>query len=94
MLPKRFSHSDVLIWPSVISSFYMAGDLKLGQSSLDLVVSFSQIIGYHSEMLLSDLAKVLKPGGVLVVHEPEIKDVQVRQKIIKNPNFDAVYFFL
>ena len=57
----------------------MAGDLKLGQSSLDLVVSFSQIIGYHSEMLLSDLAKVLKPGGVLVVHEPEINDVQVRR---------------
>ena len=62
----------------------MTGDLKLGQSSLDLVVSFSQIIGYHSEMLLSDLAKVLKPGGVLAVHEPEIKDVQVRQKIKKS----------
>ena len=61
----------------------MTGDLKLGQSSLDLVVSFSQIIGYHSEILLSDLAKVLKPGGVLVVHEPEIKDVQVRQKTKK-----------
>lgn len=52
----------------------LGGDLKVEASSLDALVSLSQKPGFHSGACLADLARILKPGGVLVVQEPQTKD--------------------
>ena len=46
------------------------GKLEAGTASLDAVVSLMQTPGPHSPVLLSELSRVLKPGGDFLVQEP------------------------
>lgn len=41
------------------------GDMKLGSSTLDAIVCVSENLGFHSRAQLTDLLRVLKPGGTL-----------------------------
>ncbi|KAG0555369.1 hypothetical protein KC19_12G164700 [Ceratodon purpureus] len=46
------------------------GKLEAGTSSLDAVVTVMQTPGRHSSVLLSEISRVLKPGGDFLIQEP------------------------
>ncbi|KAG0581764.1 hypothetical protein M758_3G005100 [Ceratodon purpureus] len=51
--------------------------LESATSSVDAVVSLMQTPGRHSQVFLTEVARVLKPGGDLLVQEPLLADGQV-----------------
>jgi SAM-dependent methyltransferase len=61
----------------VLTSIQEAGGkLEPAAASVDAVVSLMQTPGRHSQVFLSEVARVLKPGGELLVQEPLLVDGQ------------------
>lgn len=52
------------------------GKLEAATSSVDAVVSLMQTPGRHSSIFLTEVARVLKPGGDCLVQEPLLVDGQ------------------
>jgi hypothetical protein len=55
---------------SSLCSVIEDGKLEAGTSSLDAVVTVMETPGRHSPVLLSEVFRVLKPGGDFLVQEP------------------------
>ncbi|KAI5056572.1 hypothetical protein GOP47_0028390 [Adiantum capillus-veneris] len=60
---------------AIITQLSLLGQ-ALAASSLDAIVSVSKNAGFHSMERLGDLMKVLKPGGTLIVEEPQFQSVK------------------
>lgn len=61
----------------------LEGKLEAGTSSVDAVISLMQTPGRHSSVLLSEVARVLKPGGDFFVQEPLLADAQELKVIFR-----------
>ncbi|XP_059631236.1 anamorsin homolog 2-like [Cornus florida] len=48
----------------------LEGNLNFKSSSLSTIISISEKPGFHSQLWLLELAKVLKPGGYVFLQEP------------------------
>lgn len=65
----------------VTQASQLAEKLKLETSTLNAVFSLAENSGFHSGPWLSELARVLKPGGVLTVQEPQTGDNQAKSAL-------------
>ncbi|KAA8528376.1 hypothetical protein F0562_035731 [Nyssa sinensis] len=48
----------------------LEGNLNFKSSSLSTIISISEMPGFHTQLWLLELAKVLKPGGYVFLQEP------------------------
>lgn len=46
----------------------LAGLMSLDSSSIDDVISLSKSLEFHSDQLLGNIYRVLKPGGTILLH--------------------------
>ncbi|MCO5602646.1 hypothetical protein L7F22_056781 [Adiantum nelumboides] len=60
---------------AIITQLALLGQ-ALEASSLDAIVFISKNAGFHSMDRLADLMRVLKPGGTLLVEEPQYQSVK------------------
>ena len=54
----------------------LEGELNLKSSSLDVVVSISRL---HMQQWLLELARVLRPGGIIVLQNPNFANDDVKE---------------
>lgn len=62
---------------AVITQLPLLGQ-ALEPSSLDAIVSVSKNAGFHTKERLTELMKVLKPGGTLLVEEPQLQSERAK----------------
>ncbi|OUZ99764.1 Anamorsin [Macleaya cordata] len=67
----------------VTQASLLEGNLYFKSSSLNAVISISEKPGFHTQLWLLELAKVLKPGGSVVLQEPSFfegnKEIVLRE---------------
>jgi hypothetical protein len=64
------------MWLTCLAMVDSGGKLEAATSSVDAVVSLMQAPGRHSAAFLTEVARVLKPGGDLLAQEPLLSDGQ------------------
>lgn len=68
----------------ITQASYLVGKLKFETSSLSAVFSLAENNGFHSVLWLSELARILQPGGVLLVQEPRRDDEITKSDLERN----------